>query len=135
MEQLELRQVWATGYFAPGALASYQEPKWYRPGVFLGAFHLCHLVKMAGTVVRLTRGVLVCSTLELPCWNDWDWCGLGAQGTLRWQASYGARTVSVCAIKMEGKHKLWSSSALLTWREFQKLPDIWQGSRAGFFIF
>ena len=67
VEQLELRQVWATGYFAPGALASYQEPKWYRPGVFLGAFHLCHLVKMAGTVVRLTRGVLVCSTLELPC--------------------------------------------------------------------
>lgn len=43
-------------------------------------------------------------------------------------------SISVCAVKVKGKHKLWSSSALLTWREFQKLPDIWQGARAGFFI-
>lgn len=39
-----------------GSQASNLEPKWWNPGVFWGALHLCHVGTMAGAALSTNRG-------------------------------------------------------------------------------
>lgn len=88
-----------------------------------GTLSLCHLGKMAGTIVSADQRVLVCTSPRPAL--------VGLMGLL-WARGpritegigwlWTSDPASICAIRVEWEHELCTSPAFLIQREFQQLP-------------
>lgn len=94
-------------FWAGGVLASYLEVKWWGPGLFWDALHLCHLGRSA--VVNTNHG---CSSVVSPGATFTDTVLVWARGlaeVVGWL--WCPEPALVCALKVDWEDKQWCSPA------------------------